>query len=239
MAKVIILCGGRGTRLKEHTDFIPKPMVELGGKPLLWHIMKIYAHHGFKEFVLPLGYKGEVIRKYFMDRNFKNLKVHMKDTGEESLTAKRIYMVKDLVKSDDFFMMTYGDGVADIDINRLLEFHKSKGRLATISATQYIIRFGEIDEEGGIVKSFVEKPKSEKRVNMGFAVFNRAALDYFTDENVALETDVLVRLAKDDQLAAYHHDSFWFPMDTQRDYEDLTKIWETDPKWKIWKHDEF
>ena len=256
--KVIILCGGLGTRLREQTEFIPKPMVTVGGKPILWHIMKIYYHQGFNEFVLPLGYKGEVIKEYFMHYKWKNSdftlevgkdkgaefhnnkecenwKIHFIDTGLLTKTARRVHLLKKVLTDEDGFMLTYGDGVADINLKELLEFHKKKGLLATITGFKPNHRFGLVEERDGKVKKFKEKPQMSDMVNIGFMVFSKKALDYFTEEDVMLETEVLPKIAKDGKLAIYEHKGSWHYMDTQRDWEELNKIWEQKPVWKIWK----
>lgn len=254
--KVVILCGGWGTRLKEQTEILPKPLVTIGDRPILWHIMKIYSHYGFNDFILPLGYKGEMIKEYFINYSMKNSdflldlktqdvrsfsknhlepwKIHFVDTGLDSSTGRRIGLIKQYLKDDDLFMVTYGDGVADIDLNKLVEFHKSKKCLATISGYNVLSRFGIVKEKDGIVREFVEKPKTEDLVNMGFMIFEKAALDYFNELSDMIEKDALVQLCKDGQLAIYHHKGFWFAMDTQREYEELNKLWKEDPKWKLW-----
>jgi len=256
--KVVILCGGKGTRLREQTEFIPKPMVPIGHRPILWHIMKIYYHQGFNEFVLPLGYKGDVIKEYFAHYKWKtsNLtmefgkddqitfhdskkcetwKIHFIDTGQESLTAKRISLLKYILKDDESFMLTYGDGVADIDLKKLVEFHKKNKRLVTITGFKPMHRFGIVEQKDGVVIKFKEKPQMNDIVNCGFMIFDKEALNYFTEDNTPLETDVLPRIAKDKQVGVYLHEGSWYYMDTQRDFEELNKIWETNPVWKIWK----
>lgn len=255
--KVIILCGGLGTRLKEQTEYIPKPMVMVGDNPILWHIMKLYDHFGFKEFILTLGYKGDAIKRYFFEYNImrsqnttvtlgdgarkhdgppcpEDWKVHLVDTGVETMTARRIKLVEGAVRDDEMFLVTYGDGVADIDVHAVIEFHKRRGLLATIAGYTPISRWGVIEEESGVVKRFVEKPKTKDLINMGFMVFSKGALAYFAD-NTMLERGPLVELARDGQLAIYRHDGFFFAMDTQREYEELNRLWREDPKWKVWK----
>jgi glucose-1-phosphate cytidylyltransferase len=255
--KVIILCGGLGTRLREQTEFIPKPMVPIGTRPILWHIMKIYYHQGFNEFILPLGYKGELIKDYFVHYKWKssdftleiekdnkiefhdsqgceNWKIHFVDTGLHTSTAKRVYLVKKLIENDPQFMLTYGDGVADINLKELMDFHKSKKAVATITGYRPQQRFGLVEEREGTVMRFKEKPQMSDLVNCGFMIFNREALKYFNDKDVMLETEVLPRIAKDGLLGVYTHQGSWHYMDTQRDYELLNKIWEEGPKWKIW-----
>ncbi|MBD3387525.1 MAG: glucose-1-phosphate cytidylyltransferase [Candidatus Altiarchaeales archaeon] len=255
--KVVILCGGFGTRLREQTEFMPKPMVSVGGKPILWHIMKIYYHQGFTEFILPLGYKGEIIKEYFVhyrwmsqdftleyteenriefhdERNLENWKIHFVDTGVRTLTGKRVNLIKHLLEEDDCFMLTYGDGVADIDLKELLEYHKKMGCAATITGFRPKQRFGIVGEKGGKVTKFKEKPDMTDWINCGFMVFENRALEYFTDDDVMLEKVTLPDIASDGELAIYTHRGCWHYMDTQRDYERINKIWEEDPQWKIW-----
>jgi glucose-1-phosphate cytidylyltransferase len=256
--KVVILCGGLGTRLREQTEFIPKPMLPIGGKPILWHIMKIYHHQGFSDFVLPLGYKGDVIKDYFVNYKWKSSdftlevqednrmvfhdehkcerwRIHFIDTGSNSSTGLRIHLVRKLLEDDERFMLTYGDGVADIDLNDLLEFHIRKGVLGTLTGHKPTSRFGIIDEEDGIVLGFREKPQSSDYINSGFMVFERGALDYFNGDDVMLETGVLPMMARDRQLAIYNHVGSWYWMDTQRDWERLNSLWETNPSWRMWE----
>lgn len=256
--KVIILCGGLGTRLREQTEFTPKPMIPIGNKPILWHIMKIYYHQGFKEFILPLGYKGDIIKDYFVNYRWKssdftlelgesnqlefhanekseNWKIHFIDTGVYTNTTRRVYLIKKLIEDDEHFMLTYGDGVADIDLKKLIEFHKQKNLLATITGFRPHQRFGLIEEEDGLVKRYREKPKMSDFINCGFMIFNKKSLDYFGEKDTPIETDVLPRMAKDNRLAIYPHGGEWYYMDTQRDYEELNKIWEKNPVWKIWE----
>jgi len=252
--KVIILCGGLGTRLREQTEFIPKPMIMIGNRPMLWHIMKIYYHQGFREFILPLGYKGDMIKEYFINYRWKTRdlmiddekiiyngapsekwKIHFVDTGINTLTARRVYLVKHLIKDDEQFMLTYGDGVADIDLNGLLAIHKEKGKLATVSGSRPFHRFGIINEKDNIITHFSEKPQMKDWVNAGFMVFDNKALDYFTESNTMFETDVMPRLARDNQVSVYFHNGSWYFMDTQRDCEIINEEWEKDPVWKVWK----
>jgi len=257
--KVIILCGGMGTRLKEETEFKPKPMVMIGNRPILWHIMKIYASFGHNDFVLCLGYKGEVIKEYFyhyeiMANDFqvtlgyknsikifynhqeKDWKVTLADTGDKALKGARLKRVQKYVDSEDF-MVTYGDGVADIDIPRLIAFHRSHGKIATLTGVKPLSRFGELQVEGEKVKEFVEKPQSsEGLINGGFFIFQKKIFDYLEDkDDCDLEYGALVELAKEDQLMVYRHDGFWACMDTYRDMEYLNRLW-TQGKalWKVW-----
>lgn len=256
--KVIILCGGMGTRLKEETEFKPKPMVEIGGKPILWHIMKIYASHGFKDFVLCLGYKGEIIKHYFLNYEMinsditvelgsGNVKIHnshqeqgwqitLADTGENAMTGARVKRIEKYIDGD-LFMLTYGDGVADIDIKKLLEFHKSHGKIGTVTGVHPSSRFGELVVKSDIVKEFSEKPQiNEGFINGGFFVFNKKFFGYLKDEDdCTLEREPLEKLASDSELMIYKHKGFWQCMDTYRDMTSLNKIWRTQSPWKVWK----
>lgn len=246
--KIIILCGGLGTRLAEETTVKPKPMVEIGGKPILWHIMKIYEKHGFSDFILALGYKGEVIKDYFLNYhklqndiviNFKNnsveyinptsenWKVSLIDTGSSTMTGGRLLRLKEVLSNEETFMLTYGDGVSDIDISKLLKFHNSHGKVATITSVTPSARFGGINIKNGNVIDFKEKPNSgEGLINGGFFVFQRKIFDYISDDTTMLEHAPLENLVKDKQLMAYVHDGFWQCMDTIRDKEVLQKKWE-------------
>ena len=258
--QTIILCGGLGTRLREETEFRPKPMVEIGGKPILWHIMKIYSHYGIKDFVLSLGYKGEMIKEYFYNYeiltndftielgNKKNIEMHsnneekdwritLADTGDKALKGARLKRVQQYV-NDDTFMLTYGDGVADVDINALLAFHKKHGKLATVTGINPAARFGELKIKGNQVESFSEKPRDgEGLINGGFFVFNKGIFDYLSaDENCDLEIGPLEKIAGEGQLMVYKHRGFWACMDTIRDMEYLNKLWgEGKAEWKVWE----
>jgi len=257
--KAVILCGGLGTRLREETEFRPKPMVEIGGKPILWHIMKIYSHYGIKDFVLSLGYKGEMIKEYFYNYeiltndftialgNKKNIEIHsnnsekdwcvtLANTGDKTLKGARLKRVQEYLK-DDIFMLTYGDGITDVDINALLAFHKKHGKLATVTGINPASRFGELKIKGDQVESFSEKPRDGKGlINGGFFVFNRGIFDYLSeDENCDLEIGPLEKIAAEKQLMVYKHKGFWACMDTIRDMEHLNKLWiEGTPEWKVW-----
>jgi glucose-1-phosphate cytidylyltransferase len=255
---VVVLCGGMGTRLREETDYRPKPMVEIGGRPILWHIMKIYAHHGYKRFVLCLGYKGQTIKQYFLNYQTLNCDftirlgtdeqpvlhqgspaddwtITLVDTGETTLTGARIKKVEPFVNSDTF-MLTYGDGVADIDVRRLVEFHRSHGRIGTVTGVRPYSRFGELVVRDGQVRQFSEKPQvAEGIVNGGFFVFNRKFFDYLSaDESCVLEHQPLESLARDGQLMVYFHEGFWQCMDTYRDFLALNEMWKRNPAWKVW-----
>lgn len=255
--KVVILAGGLGTRLAEETEVKPKPMVEIGGRPILWHIMKHYAHCGFKEFFIALGYKGEVIKHYFLDyymlngsmtislrngdvqvysRRCEDWIVHLMDTGLHTLTGGRVKRLEPWLK-DETFMVTYGDGVSDIDLQDLLCFHRCHGRLATVTAVRPSARFGGLIFDGDFVAEFTEKPQiGEGWINGGFLVFEPGVFDYLEGDNTILEVDALERLAADGQLAAYRHDGFWQCMDHLRDVRLLERLWQSGkPPWKVWK----
>jgi glucose-1-phosphate cytidylyltransferase len=255
--KVVILAGGLGTRLAEETEIKPKPMVEVGGRPILWHIMKHYTSHGFREFFIALGYKGEIIKRYFLDyydlsgsmtiemasgRVDKRVKasedwvVHLEDTGQETQTGGRVKRLEAYLK-DSTFMVTYGDGVCDIDLQGLLRFHRSHGLIATVTAVRPPSRFGGIVFEGDMVTEFTEKPQiGEGWINGGFMVFEPAVFDYLEGDASVLETDALERLAADRQLAAYRHGQFWQCMDTLRDKRLLENLWhEGRAPWKVWE----
>ena len=231
--KVIILCGGIGTRLKEETEFKPKPMVKIGEKPLLWHIMKIYSHYGFNNFVIALGYKGEMIKEYFSNNNDDNFNLTMVDTGQESLTGERVRRLKEYIK-DDIFMLTYGDGVADINIKELLGFHKKQNTLATITGVHPRHKYGLVKIDGNnLVKEFYQKPTLPDVVNGGFMVLSKKVFDYIKKDSMI--EDIFLPLIQKKQLSVYRHNSFWFAVDTYKEYEDLNKMWQDDPKWKIWE----
>jgi len=252
--KVVILAGGRGTRLSEETGSIPKPMIEIGGKPILWHIMKLYSHYGFNDFVICLGYKGYVIKEYFanyflhssdieldLSRNQMSVlgskaepwKVTLIDTGLNTMTGGRIKRIKQYVENDTF-LLTYGDGVGDINIKELLDFHKKSGKKATITAVQIAGRFGalNIDLDGG-VQSFLEKPRGDGAwINGGFFVLEPDIFNYIEDDSAIWEKDPLEKLAADNQLNAYKHTRFWKCMDTLRDKIELEELWEKgNPPW--------
>lgn len=258
--EVVILCGGKGTRLSEETAYKPKPMVEIGGKPILWHIMKIYSKYGYNKFILALGYKGEYIKKYFHDYRItssdftlimhpdKKPEIHnthedskweitFVDTGLETLKGGRIKRIEKYIKSDNF-MLTYGDGVANIDINELFKFHKSHKKIGTLTAVRPPSRFGEIKIEGGKVKKFEEKPQlATGYINGGFFVFKKDFFDYVTsDVDCDFEFGPLQKLAKDGELYSYKHKGFWQCMDNVRERDYLNKLWdENKAKWKVWK----
>ena len=254
--RVIILAGGFGTRLSEETSLSPKPMLEIGGKPMLWHIMSIYASHGFKDFLVACGYKGEVIKQYFhsfLVHNsdlFINLKdgscnvansavpdwqIGIVDTGLNTLTGGRLLRLKNLI-GDQTFMVTYGDGLADVNIKSLVAFHRGHGKLATISAVSPIARFGSLELNGDRVAQFAEKRQTgEGWINGGFFVFEPRVLDYVDDDQTSLEGKPLENLAAESQLMAYRHRGFWHPMDTMRDKQYLEALWASgNAPWKAW-----
>jgi glucose-1-phosphate cytidylyltransferase len=255
--KVVILAGGLGTRLQEETVVKPKPMVEIGEKPILWHIMKIYSSHGFNEFAIALGYKGEWIKKYFLnyqhlysdfsihtkdgriemhDDKQEDWTVHLVDTGLETSTGGRMKRLRKLI-GDRTFMMTYGDGVANVNIKELLEFHRKHGKLVTVTAVRPESRFGGLEIEQDLVKKFKEKPQlGEGWINGGFFVMEPKVLDYIEGDDILFEGKPLERISAEDQLAAYRHDGFWRPMDTLRDMKLLNDLWAKGAApWKIWK----
>jgi len=257
---VAILAGGLGTRLAEETAVKPKPMVEVGGEPILWHIMKSYYAQGFNDFVIALGYKGNYIKEYFVnyrhrtssltvrmkegevqvyDGKCEDWTVHMLDTGLETMTGGRVKRVAQFVGKEPF-MLTYGDGVCNVDIERLLEFHRSHGKLATVTAVRPPARFGGIEFDGDLVTSFQEKPQiGEGWINGGFFVLEPGVADYVEGDHTVFEKDVLEKLAAEGQLAAYRHEGFWQCMDTVRDMRLLQTLWdEGAAPWKLWSDDE-
>jgi glucose-1-phosphate cytidylyltransferase len=255
--KTIILAGGLGTRLSEETLVRPKPMVEIGGQPILLHIMRTYAHHGFKEFIVALGYKGEMIKDYFL--RFKAMssnlsvdlgtgdvrvhgghvfdwRVHLVDTGLETMTGGRVKRLTSWLGNDDTFMLTYGDAVADINIAELVDFHHRHGKLATVTAVRPPARFGSIVFEGDRVASFAEKPQvGEGWINGGFLVLDRKVLDFIHEDNDVWERGPMERLTAEGQLMAFRHDGFWQPMDTLREKNLLEDYWQSGAApWKVW-----
>ena len=258
--KVVILCGGLGTRLREETEFRPKPMVNIGNRPILWHIMKIYAQYGYTEFILSLGHKGEMVKEYFYHYEIMNnditlelgcpekmcihesheekgWRVTLADTGEKALKGARLKRVEKYI-NDDTFMMTYGDGVADIDIKALLSFHRTHGKLATVSGINTASRFGDLKIHANRLETFNEKPKPcSGLVSGGFFVFNRDIFNYLSpDDSCDLEIGALERIAHEGQLMVYKHSGSWACMDTLRDMDYLNKLWnENKAFWKIWK----
>jgi glucose-1-phosphate cytidylyltransferase len=256
--KVVILCGGIGTRLREETEFRPKPMVDIGGRPILWHIMKIYAHHGFHDFVLCLGYRGTMIKDYFLqyeamnndftislgrrsqiwyhgDHTEQDFNVTLADTGQETMTGGRVRRIQRYIDGDTF-MVTYGDGVADVNIRHLLDFHKKHGKLATVTAVQPLSRFGVMNlGDEGDVKSFAEKPRTEAWASAGYFVFDRRIFDYLQGDDTVLEREPMEQLANEGQLVSYRHAGFFYAMDTYREYKALNDIWASgQAPWKVW-----
>jgi glucose-1-phosphate cytidylyltransferase len=254
--KVVILVGGLGTRLSEETTIKPKPMVEIGGNPILWHIMKIYSHYGFNDFIICLGYKGYMIKEYFANyflhmsdvtidiknnkieihQNFSEpWKISLIDTGENTMTGGRVKRVQSYV-GNETFMLTYGDVLSDVDIPNLIKFHKQKGQTGTLTAIRPIGRFGVLELQDTNVTTFLEKPKGQGGyINGGFFVFEPELFDDLTDDTTILERDPLESLATKGQLNAYKHEGFWYPMDTLRDKNYLEKIWATgQAPWKVW-----
>jgi glucose-1-phosphate cytidylyltransferase len=261
--KAVILCGGMGTRLREQTETKPKPMVEVGGRPILWHIMKIYSSFGISDYVLCLGYKGDVIKKYFLDfdalnsdftvtlgserrvevhrretNEQENWRVTLLDTGRDAMTGARVARAVDFMdESDGTFALTYGDGVGAIDVSAILEFHRSHGRLATVTGVRPPSRFGELRIEGGRVRSFSEKPQVEQGlINGGFFFLEPGFRDYLsTDDSCILERTPLERCARDGQLMVYEHGGYWQCMDTYRDWKQLEANWQSGAApWKTW-----
>ena len=257
--KVVILCGGQGTRLREETEYRPKPLVEIGGRPILWHIMKLFAHHGFRDFVMCLGYRGNTIKDYFLNYEAMNndftmclgrlhqiayhgahheqdFRVTLADTGLDTMTGGRVARVRRYIEADTF-MVTYGDGVADVDIRGLLTFHHTHRRLATVTTVAPVSRFGMLDvDDKGAVSRFSEKPQLEGWASAGFFVFNRKVFDYLGGDDCVLEREPLERLAAEGQLMAYRHDGFFYAMDTYREYKALNELWANGrAPWKVWE----
>lgn len=255
--KAVILAGGLGTRISEETSVRPKPMVEIGGKPLLWHIMKLYSAHGINEFIVCCGYKGYVIKEYFanyflhmsditFDMENNKMEVHQRfaepwkvtlvDTGEETMTGGRLKRVVEYIKDEEAFCMTYGDGVGDVDITKSIAYHKAKNVKATLTATVPPGRFGALDLREGKVNSFREKPKGDgAMINGGFFVLSPKVIDYIDNDQTIWERAPLERLAEEGDLAAFPHEGFWQPMDTLRDKNHLEELWQSGKApWKVW-----
>ncbi len=252
--KVIILAGGLGTRLSEFTELIPKPMVSIGSKPILWHIMKHYSSFGHKDFFIALGYKSEIIKEYFF--NYKilnsdfsiNLKtgkvtneksenvdwnVNLIDTGQNSLTGERVRRLKNYI-GNETCLLTYGDGLSDINISKLIEFHKDHRKLVTVSAVRPPARFGQLEIKGNLVESFKEKPQiNEGWINGGFFIIEPKFFDYIENDNTSLEKEPLEKVASEGELMAYKHEGFWQCVDTKRDYEFLQTLWEKGAPWNF------
>lgn len=256
--KVVILAGGKGTRISEESVIKPKPMIEIGGMPIIWHIMKLYSYYGFNEFIICCGYKGQMIKEYFIhyytyqsdstfsladrkvtvhENHVEPWKVTLVNTGLNTLTAGRVLKIKDYIKEDEF-MLTYGDGVSDVNILELLDFHHHYGRVATITTTQPSGRFGalKIDSDTDQVRGFKEKARADSAwVNAGFMVLNRKIFDYLGDGSMMLEAGPLETVAEAGEMSAYKHDGFWSPMDTLRDKGYLEELWNSgQAPWKVW-----
>ena len=256
--KAVILAGGLGTRISEETNLRPKPMVEIGGRPILWHIMKIYSAHGINDFVICCGYKGYMIKEYFanyylhmcdvtFDMVHNRMEVHQNnaepwrvtlvDTGEDTMTGGRLRRVRSFLEGEDEFCLTYGDGVGDVDIGALIEFHRSQGTLATMTTVQPPGRFGAVDLEEHKIMSFREKPHGDGGwINGGFFVLSPAVIDYIDGDATHLEREPMERLAAERKLSGYLHDGFWHPMDTLRDKLYLDNLWQSGrAPWKLWQ----
>lgn len=255
--KAVILAGGLGTRISEETALKPKPMIEIGGKPILWHIMKIYSHHGINEFIICCGYKGYVIKEYFanyflhqsditFDMSKNEMKIHQEraepwkvtliDTGEKTMTGGRIKRIKNYLNDGEDFCLTYGDGLANINITELIKFHKSNGKIATLSAIYPPGRFGALELKEDQVTSFYEKPRGDGAlINGGFFIVNKKAIDYIKDDSTIWEQEPLKNLAADGELMSFKHEDFWQPMDTIRDKHYLEELWESNKApWRLW-----
>ena len=257
--QVVILCGGMGTRLREETEYRPKPLVEIGGRPILWHIMKMYSHFGFNNFVLCLGYKGQMIKEYFLNYRLmssdftlclnssevpqlhtpnhnENWTIIFADTGLEANTGARVKRIERYIK-DDHFMLTYGDGLADLDIGKLWEFHSRHGKIGTVTGVRPFSRYGELSLNGSLVREFNEKPQSQTGfISGGFFVLHRRFFDYLnSDDSCVLERQPLEELSRDKQLLGYTHPGFWHCMDTYRDFLLLNDLWKKGAPWKLWE----
>jgi glucose-1-phosphate cytidylyltransferase len=256
---VVILCGGRGTRLKEETEWRPKPMVSIGERPILWHIMKIYASHGFTNFILCLGYKGDMIRDYFLNYDFKNSDIRVElgskrvtkltnghgednwsvtlvNTGEETMTGGRLKIASQYIQTEEF-CFTYGDGVTNANIRELVNFHCQQKKWATVTAVRPSSRYGELAVRDGIAEAFTEKPQThEGWINGGFFILNRKVLDLIENDETVFEREPLHQLVQMGELAVYQHDGFWQCMDTYREMELLNDLWNTkQAPWKVWR----
>ncbi|MBT9584584.1 glucose-1-phosphate cytidylyltransferase [bacterium] len=255
--KAVILAGGLGTRISEETHVRPKPMIEVGGKPLLWHILKIYSSHGVNDFVICCGYKGYIVKEYFANyflhtsdvtfdmannqmhvhcRYAEPWKVTLVDTGDNTLTGGRLKRVASYIENEEFFCFTYGDGLSNIDVSQQIEFHRSHGKWATVTAVKPPGRYGALDLEGSRVVGFSEKPRGQGgSINGGFFVLSPRCLDFIRGDSTPWEEDPLVSLAEAGQLMAFEHDGFWQPMDTLRDKNQLEQMWSSgQPPWKSW-----
>jgi len=255
--KAVILAGGLGTRISEETTVRPKPMVEIGGKPILWHIMKLYSYYGIQEFVVCCGYKGYIIKEYFANyflhmsdvtfdmsrnsmevhhRNAEPWKVTLVDTGDQTMTGGRLKRVAPYIENDELFCLTYGDGVSDVNISELIAFHRSRGVMATLTAIYPPGRFGALELSGNKVRRFAEKPQGDgSMINGGFFVLSPKVLNYIAGDHTFWEQEPMERLAAEGQLGAFKHAGFWQPMDTLRDKQRLEELWEGgNPPWRVW-----
>jgi len=260
--KTVILCGGKGTRLREETEFKPKPLVAVGPMPILWHIMKIYSFHNYRDFILCLGYKAEMIKDYFLNfeewsndftlklrssrngkiihhqpYNLEDWNITFADTGLNSMTGARVARIKKYLDDDEDFFLTYGDGVADIDLKKLYDFHKTNGKIVTVTGLKPPTFYGTLETEGNNVKSFQEKRRLDTIVSGGFFVCNKKIFNYLSeDEGCILEEDPLRQVAKDGQMAVYHHPGFWYTVNTAKELEDLNRMWvENTTPWALWQ----
>jgi glucose-1-phosphate cytidylyltransferase len=257
--KAVLLAGGLGTRLSEETNIKPKPMVEIGGKPIIWHIMKIYSHHGINDFIICCGYKGYVIKEYFanyflhmsdvtfhmaenrmevLHRKVEPWKVTLVDTGENTLTGGRLKRVGDYIRDEESFCFTYGDGLSNIDVRASIDFHRKHGKLATVAAVHPAGRYGALQRSGDQVTGFIEKPRGdgEGLINGGFFVLSPKCLDLIEGDQTSWEAKPLERLAKTGQMMAFQHQDFWQPMDTLRDKTQMEELWVSGKApWKVWK----
>lgn len=255
--KAIILAGGLGTRISEESHLKPKPMIEIGGKPILWHIMKIYSHHGINDFIVCVGYKGYIIKEYFANyflhmsdvtfdmsqntmqvhtRNAEPWRVTLVSTGENTMTGGRLRRVRDYLDENEPFCFTYGDGVADVDIRAEIDFHRTHGKLATVAAVQPPGRYGALVRDGDFVRGFHEKPKGDGGwINGGFFVLQKQVIDYISADETSWEGEPMIRLAAEGQMAAFEHYGFWQPMDTLREKNLLEELWHSgQAPWKLW-----
>ena len=254
--KTVILCGGKGTRMREETEFRPKPLVRVGERPILWHIMKLYAFYGFRDFILCAGYKGDMIKRYFMEMRWLNndftvrtgvgdvryhagneedWSVTIVDTGQEAQTGTRIRRIEPYLDSDEF-LLTYGDGLSDVDLNALIARHRQAGKVATLTGVSPVSPFGVLQVQDGNVTEFQEKPVLEDVVNGGFMVLNRKVFGYIPETDCAFEQEPLHRLAEDSELAVYRHRGFWTAVDTSKDVERVNRLWSSgEAPWKVWK----
>ena len=254
--QVVLLCGGSGTRLREETEFKPKPLVEVGGLPILLHIMKAYSHFGFRDFILCLGYKGEMIKEFFMNYEWRtndftlNLKsgreyvahhktpmedwkVTFADTGDKTLTSERLMLIRKYLNDCPYFLATYGDGVSDINVNELVDFHKKTGKIATLTGVHPSSKYGIVEASDSTVTSFMQKPALKDFVNGGFFVFNKEIFDHLrTGEMLEVILDELIKIK---QLSIYKYEGFWRSMDTYKDVKDLNALWDRSRPWKVWE----